>query len=238
MEDYFDHVTLGDFLSDFDSLRTLNFVAYPTDNILPLASILERVSPDRLIKFDFSRQDDMPNPILLDDVLPRFVHLESITMPFDTLTTAFTDSLRRLPKLKDIQLENREHLKTPMPYTLNFSPIARILSGPTALSSLIRLDISPPLHSVSFHHLAADYRPSCDRGTGVVIPYRRWTPPNWPATCSREQAKEIIRLATEKKVEFVSEERFKVAIENSERYDEEVEWCARQPRVILDDSGY
>ena len=57
----------------------------------------------------------------------------------------------------------------------------------------------------------------------------------WPATCSREQAKEIMRLAKEKKVEFEMEEEFKLAIENSEQYDEEVEWCARQPRAILCD---
>ena len=171
---------------------------------------------------------------MLDNIFSRFTHLESITVPITALTTAFTNSLKRLSKLKALDLHNVGEFTQPMPYALDFFPIARILSGPTALSSLTSLDISSPLHFDSFHHLAADYRLSVDR-TGTVIPNLAWSPPIWPATCSWEQAKEIVRLAKEKKVKFKSEEKFKAAIENSERYDDEVEWCARQPRVILCD---
>ena len=225
-----DDVVLGDFLAQFDSLSEFFITSYQTDVPLPLASIMERLPPNHLRRFYFGQEDNWPNPILLDDILPRFIHLQSIIVPFDTLTTAFTNSLKRLPKLKALDLQNVGEFTQPMPYALDFSPIARILSGPTALSSLTSLDISPPLHSVSFHHLAADYRLSVDR-TGAVIPNPLWKPPMWPATCSREQAKEIMRLAKEKKVEFVSEDEFRLAIENAELYEDEVAWCARQPAV-------
>ena len=108
------------------------------DEPLPLASILERLPPDQLTRFDLVSTTGCAR-ILLDDSLSRLIGLNSIELPLSTLNPLLARSLGKLPKLKWINFRPSKD-ENGLPSALDFSLIKMILSEPAPPPSLNALD--------------------------------------------------------------------------------------------------
>lgn len=222
-----------DFLALFNSLTSLEvWLEGPDHDATVSASILKAIdNPARLTRLSIASNELVNAPNLVHDILPRFTALQSIELYVTSFNPALCQVLSRLPKLKKVEMYG--YVEEDEPSVFDYTTIMMLLDGQSALSAHSSLTIPAPYNRRGRLHSHRKYTIRHDPATGVAVPSPKWYPSEWPESCSLAQAKEIIELAEARNIELNDD--FEYAVVTSELYEQELLWCAAQPRVNLVD---
>lgn len=194
------------------------------------------IDPTNLTVLNIAPEEDTHIPHL-DESLSRFTSLTTLIIGVGMFNREVVGILATLPLLSTLTIQDfwAGEGGIENPYPLNFALCKSLFTGLTAFPALSNLFLPslPSTSAFSSYHLDENYRPSYEGNTGLVVVNPRWIQPIWPSTCSKEQAKDLLRLAKEKGIKMGSA--LEEDVLDSERYEDEVVWCAAQPGVDLVD---
>lgn len=223
------------FISKCSSLSSLGLIFDFDEAGVDLRPLLQAVCPDQLIKLDIGSDCAAQLSSNLHESIARFTSLTSLSLHVGFCTQLVAQAITQLPLIESVAVESSlaDH-RMDSQHTLNHSCYRTLLQNRTLLPLLSSLTIPPLEFAVGRkNHKSDDYTVSYSRITGRAAIPAGWKRPVWPPLCTRDQAKEIVQMVKERKITLHSD--LEEAVLQSERYDEEAEWCVGQPGVLLVD---